>query len=628
MLYVTLQSDVDLAALSQQLRASGIRQWLYLGEDSTWRVQAESAISSGIPRVSIADLLDAMSWKLRQPYIDWIGELSQLNHSLEWWASEIAAKNPFSMLYVRICLLAVARELITAGFDRPTLIVCSSPALLDEVVRFASGTGAAPQQLPDTTTLPNLRSIGKTGRRYLGAAYRRLRLFVGRLLGKDPRSLDVDPTSRRRLLTDRGVTAGADFAGEDAILLFTWVDHRNFSADGSYRDPHLGPLPEMLRERGYRVTYVPRVLHTIPFGEAVDRLLQTGERLFFPELFVADHEREAYQRRAQQFKPTIPIESRVGDVPVYHLAREHIEKNRHALAQTLTYESLIANLAASGVHPRQIIHTCEGHSWEQALAWSVRRHMPDTKVVGSDNGAFSRLALSMHPARNEYGLRPLPDRIVTNGPFHREILLAEGLPPEIVESGCALRHTYLWEDSACPGDVASRAYTKPIRILVATGIGFGESVELVAKAAEAFGGDPNYEIVVKCHPMVNTEQVAHHLGELAQHDNIQFVTTAVDELLPSAHVLLYTHTYVCFEALQNGVMPICVRADNFLNLDYLEAAPDVRWVATTPEDLRRVAEQISHMSIEERRRWQSKASDIVRAALAPVTPACVDAFLL
>ena len=35
--------------------------------------------------------------------------------------------------------------------------------------------------------------------------------------------------------------------------------------------------------------------------------------------------------------------------------------------------------------------------------------MPETQVIGYDNVNFSRLALSLYPARSEIGLRPLPD---------------------------------------------------------------------------------------------------------------------------------------------------------------------------------------------------------------------------
>ncbi|MDA2932764.1 hypothetical protein MYX82_00310 [Acidobacteria bacterium AH-259-D05] len=627
-LYVSLQRDVDIRMLSHELEAQGIGQWLYLGEDNAWRLQAESALSSGACRISVADSLDEMSWRLRQPYIDCIGELSQLNDSLEWWACELAAKTVYSKLYVRICLLAVARRLIDVGFNCPTFIVCSTPALLDEVVGFASEKGTSLRPLATATSISSVDRIGKAGRRYLGSAYRRLRKLAGRLFGGGPSCWESNPSYRRKLLAKKGVTASVDFTGEDTILFFTWVDHRNFGDDGGYRDPHLGLLPEMLRERGYRVAYVPRVLHMIRFDEAVDRLLRTGEQLFFPELYISDQDRENCSRRARRFEPKVTVGLTMCNVPVHRLVSEHLDESRGTLAETLAYECLIANLEAAGVHPKRIIYTFEGQSWEQVLAWSVRRYMPNTKVVGYENLNFSRMALSMYPACCEYGLRPLPDRIVTNGPLYRKILLAENIPPSLVKVGCGLRHGWLWDAKIGPRSCEDNGPNRVIRILVATAVPFSASVEMVSKAVQAFGGDSSYEVIVKCHPMVDHRQVMRHLGVLVQQDNVHFVKTPLPGLLPSVHILLYAYSVVCYESLHYGVPPVFVKSECFLNLDQLEATPNIHWEATTPEDLRRVAGQITQMTSGERSNWERRASEAVPLALAPITPQCVDAFLI
>jgi hypothetical protein len=635
--FLALQSELNIDKLVGRMQSCGIQQWLYIGEDSTWRVRAETVISAEFPRISIADRLHEMSWELRQPYIDWIGELSQLNDSLDWWASELAAKNPYFNLFIRICLLGVTRKLITLGFDRPTLIVCSSPALNREVLRFAQGSGVSMRELLTPAAYLRLNTVGRLRSRYLRGAYRRLHSLADRMLARLPlgqlserikRSLDCRPSYRRQVLADMGVKSKGDFSGDDAILLFTWVDSRNFGTDGTYRDPHLGQLAEPLRERGFRVAYVPRVLFTIAYDEAVNALLKTDERFFFPERYMEDSEWQTCLKRARQFAPVIPEDSSIGDVPVYRLAQEQVDEHRYALAGSLSYETLIANMVSRGVQPRQIIHPCEGHSWEQALAYAVRRYSPDTSVVGYDAGVFSPLVLSMYPAKDEYGLRPLPERIVTHGPLHSEALLAGGARQENIKSGCGLRHSYLWKENTSPIDVSVVDYERPIRVLVAPGIGLGDAVESGAKAARAFGGDSRYEVVIKCHPLTGADIVVRHLGELAQQENVCFVDKPMGELLPSARLLLYTFTSVCFEALQHDVFPIFVRSESFLNLDKLEIAPDVRWVATTPADLRRIAEQISHMSVDEHRAWQSKAYDVVRAALAPITSDCVDAFLV
>ena len=70
MLYVALQADVNPRRLAHELEAIGIQQWLYIGEDSTWRVRAEAAMPISISRISIADCLHDTSW---EPHSSWAG---------------------------------------------------------------------------------------------------------------------------------------------------------------------------------------------------------------------------------------------------------------------------------------------------------------------------------------------------------------------------------------------------------------------------------------------------------------------------------------------------------------------------------------------------------------------------
>jgi hypothetical protein len=432
---------------------------------------------------------------------------------------------------------------------------------------------------------------------------------------------------RRIVLREKNVLEIPKFKGNRGILLFTWVDRRNFTLQGEYRDPHFGPLPVELKKRGYEILFVPRVLYTIPYREAVDRLLNTRENFLFPEQCISTSDISSCQRRSNAFKPDIPEDITVGSVPVLSLAKEQIENYRTTLAENLVYEYLIKYLAECGILPSQIIHTCEGHSWEQVMTGAVRKYLPKTKAIGYDNVTFSRLVLSMYPAESELHIRPIPDRIVTNGPLFYEVLRKEGLPPDRIAKGCALRHTYLW-DSSDPDSICRSKKTGPNRILVATSIGLGDSVELASKAALAFGGNSDYEILVKCHPMVDVNRVKTYLGSHTDFQNLAFVSESIDRLLPCADILLYTYTSICFEALRFGVFPICVRSENFLNLDPLDAAPSVRRVATTPEEIRKEVEGCIGMSAEERLNYENQAKGILKAALAPVTPSCIDSFIL
>ncbi|KGF71933.1 hypothetical protein DO97_14365 [Neosynechococcus sphagnicola sy1] len=171
MLHIALQADLNPTTLLPELGARGIQQWLYLGEDSTWRVQVESWLCPRMQRLSIADALDAMAWKLRQPYLDWIGDLSQRHHSLAWWASELAAKNPYSLFFLRLCLLGVAQDLLTVGFSVPTLMICATPALAAEVTEFAIAQGYQLQQISCPAPIQSPPQRRSQGRRLLGRIY-------------------------------------------------------------------------------------------------------------------------------------------------------------------------------------------------------------------------------------------------------------------------------------------------------------------------------------------------------------------------------------------------------------------------------------------------------------------------
>ncbi len=143
----------------------------------------------------------------------------------------------------------------------------------------------------------------------------------------------------------------------------------------------------------------------------------------------------------------IPADARVGGVPAARLARELVTHQRISHAEALSYEPLLGHLAASGVRPERLVFPWEGHAWETAMIAAARRHLPDTEVIAYDNLNFSRFALSLYPGTAELDLRPLPDRVVTNGPTFARVLGAQGFPPERIRVGCALRHGHLYAES-------------------------------------------------------------------------------------------------------------------------------------------------------------------------------------
>ncbi|HEY2602620.1 MAG TPA: hypothetical protein VGI67_13770, partial [Thermoleophilaceae bacterium] len=621
---VTLQRDVSRADAARAAASHGIRSWVYVGEDSGWRVRAERGELADLDVEPLGELVERYSWELRAPYIDWIGELSLANESLDWWASELAAKNPFMLLYNRICALAAARSLIADGLTS-ALVVCSSSALASGVLDFARENGVEASAIAPGEEPASGRREGAAARLVDVLARHAPPSALARLPGPARRGLDAAPSYRRRLLERLGARGDIRFGGQGSALLFTWVDARSLAPDGSYRDPHFGSLPRLLRDAGQRVAYVPHFLPGAEVEPVARRLLHTDETMIFPELFLDDAALGDCRARAERFAPTIPDHAELGRVPVTALAREQIESLRWMHAIVLSYATVVRGLVLAGVRPERVFFPYEGHSWEQVVCWAFRNHAPGTKLVGYDNVNFSRLALSMYPAASEYGHRPLPDHVVTNGETFRRVLEEEGFPHESIRVGCALRHEYLSSEQRKPPP--AHAGGGATRVLVATSIDSGQSVELIELALAAFAGVDGHRVVVKLHPAVDRPTVLALLGPAARAPNVEFDDAPMPEQLERADVLLYKYTVVCYEALAHGVPCVFVKSETGLDLDQLEPFPDLRRSARTPAELRAAVSELTSMAGDERADWERRALEAVRASLAPVNDGCAWAFL-
>lgn len=634
-LVLALQDEVEPGTdLAQPLADLGVSTWLYLGDDSGWRITVERSSLAHLTRRSAAAELQRTAYALRRPLIDAIGQLSLLNDSLEWWASELATKRARRKLFGQLCSLAVVRQLIEEGLD-DCLVICSTPALLEEVTAAGAAAGAPVVRLESARVSGRralrTRIIGLFRRRLVGRALERwadqaptsLQELPGRIWPRARLVIEGSPAYRRNVLEHLGASV-EPFAGEDTAVLFTWVDERSVAPDGTYTDPYFGWLAAALRERGFRVAFVPRYSRHGGISEDfANRLLTTGERMIFPELLVDGGVHRACNKQASAFFPEIPADMEVEGVPFARLARQEDDELRHTHAKNLTYASLVERLAQAGVRPRFLIHLFEGDAWEKVLAFAARRHLPETRVVGYDNMNMSRLALSLYPAQAELGRRPLPDRIVTNGPAFHNVLLTEGMPPDLIRVGCGLRHADLWDVSR-PRPV--RAGERAV-VLVAPEFLLNRATELVEKAVEAFGGDARYEVVVKYHPLTDRTAVEGLSAEAARHGNVVFSESKIGELLLEADLMLYTYSSVGYEALAQGVPPVFVQSETDLDLDQLEPFADLRLAARTPEELRAAARSVTSLKPDERDAWRVRAQEAVRSVLAPIGEAGVEAVL-
>lgn len=74
LLYIAQQDSIT-PAIASLITSRNITTWGYFGEDTTWRIWAESILPENLHQISISRKLDNAAAHLHRPYIGWVGNL-------------------------------------------------------------------------------------------------------------------------------------------------------------------------------------------------------------------------------------------------------------------------------------------------------------------------------------------------------------------------------------------------------------------------------------------------------------------------------------------------------------------------------------------------------------------------
>jgi hypothetical protein len=154
-------------------------------------------------------------------------------------------------------------------------------------------------------------------------------------------------------------------------------------------------------------------------------------------------------------------------------------------------------LAANGIRVDLLIDEFENMVPDKLLNLGFRRYLPATRIVGFQHGALFPLLLCNFMTSGEAEFAPMPDRVVCNGSFFRDILVSEGLPAEIATVGPALRYEHL---RGLMSQQSSRR-DEDVNILVPLPLVIDSAVELFSKVSGALGDLVNVRVLLKAHPM-------------------------------------------------------------------------------------------------------------------------------
>lgn len=570
-------------------------QWAYLGASIRTREAVARWLGPGPQQITLTDLLQGTARSLRASYIEYIGKLGVESDSPGWWFSSLSEKNPgVSKAFLHICYAAVAAELCRRRKDAEFLVlVVEDQEVRRAVAAHLRESGARFAEVHESCAL-YLTAIARDWAEMLA---RRL-YWIGR------------QTSRMAVARALGFSAGVmNGAGEARpwVLLHNWIDARCFTAEGGYRDAYFGWLREELQKRGLAVAVVGMVPSHSPYLRVLARLKRTGLPVLVPEAALT-------LRSLLRWIWSLPIRPpcrrawpRFQGLDVSDIL-DGVERmdwiNPRAAAIRMIPE--VVAQWRRGVDVRAFIYTYEGQTWERGYCRAMREHFPQARVIGYQHATVSLMWLSHFLSPAEWDKVPFPDRVVTNGRHHYELLRQNGIPERTLACGGALRYGAL--GGASPAPDCGTSGSPVTRVLVTPPILLTQAAELLLAALRAFADPQAFRVTLKFHPHLPTGRVIREAGVGSFPAHVSVVKESVSDLLRDADVLVYTYSAAAVEALAHGVPVVHFASGCDIDLDPLESFDGIRVSAGTAEGLREAVHKVVTGGPDERaaraRRWR------------------------
>ena len=578
-------------------------RWLFLGQDYLKLLEWRGLLGPSADFVDIGPLLNRATEQLREPFLQLITELGRRYQSIAWWASRVSERNTLvSALFLYCCYLRIGQESLS-NHEGTLCVVGESWALLESLSDFGNSNDCRVKWVKRP-------ALGRRQIKFLVRIGKHLKHFISWAIRQ--RESRSSPRS---------------FAGlPSCILLRTWVDEACFREEGVFYDRYLPGLCRWLEAQGFSVVTIPVLENLERSNHSAWRWLRNSQQNFLnPFMYykIGDYLFALRVACQQIFMPAGPVFLDGLDVSrLFKAEREHLAFNRGSLEAILSYR-LPQRLAEAGLRVRALIEEFENMIPEKPLILGFRRSFPAAKLVGFQHGTLNPLLLSQFITAGESEFAPIPDTVVCNGAFFRDILIQEGLPPGRAVVGPALRYGHLWQKF---GKENSRSH-EPGLILIPLPLVLDNAVELLTKVIRVFENLESLRIRLKPHPMSLRESIfrAAQIKELPSH--FEFVSGEMDEWLERAQLVIGLGSSTVYEALAAGVPVIVVARETALNFNPLAWYLDLNQEFCVPEDIRAEALRLLALSPEELTDYRQRATEVLSSSFQPVSEEAMRAFV-
>lgn len=591
--------------------------FIFLSDDYLQLLRWKEGLGKDIKFISLSSEIEYTTNQLRRPYLSWIAELGKRAPEPAWWASRVSERNTMvSSLFDNVCKLIIVEEYLKKSLSN-TIVVVGDFSLLSQL-QHINWVGSKVSELPFFTKMPRgiNRSLMKSALVFPIVAIPML--FVYRLVQLIWQAIQA------RLAGSAELRISPD----KSILVHTYLEESAFLDSKDFEDRYFPGLERFYNSAGYEVVVLP-VMFNIKRGYyKAWSWVRNSKTLFLnPFAFygISDYVYAVWVAFRTLRLPLGPLVFNGKDVGGL-VKGETVRSAFDSLVQVL-YLRLPKRMEENGVKVKAMVAEFENMIPEKMLVSGFRTHQPNTFLIGFQHGALYPNFLCNFTPLEERSISPMFDRIVCNGPLFREILISEGLRPDLATVGAALRYRHIANESISTPKSYSDS-DKTFDVFVPLPLMHSAGVELLSKVIEAFGKSGEVKsVLLKAHPMSSVQTLLGLLGIDRLPPNFQSTSAPLGEVLPSSKVVIGLSTCSMFEAAAAGVPIIRVRRETALDLDPLGFFSELPPPVCTVEEILIEVQRLLTQDFRERRDLLCLYRKVLKESFHPCDQIGYKAFL-
>ena len=526
-------------------------RWLFLGFSYNCLVTLRAQVPGDNREILLHDEIEKSVREFRPLFIDYIAALTKDSGAGQNLYSGLVERVPFrSDVFLDICQINAAIKKIRSSDAQDLIVICEHRGLAYDLHHSLSGDPDIQVRLyAEDPVVPFRDRAAASVKILLHAAKISAQLLFRKGI-----------TALSRKMAPPGIHKNTGI-----IVLNSWVAQSSIES-GTYRELFFSDLQEKLTEMGYPIVLLPHIPYDVKFSDTLEALETTHKRFITEEscLSVPDIIRVFFRTMRN-----IPRWSDHRLKTIYFSHSVYLQNfqdwlNLQILVPSLC-ECIIEGLSRKNVLIRTFIFTFENNAWEKAFMKKLRQCYPETTIIGYQHSTITPNFLYYYVSTSPIDQRYIPDFVITNGEYPSSFLKENNFPRERIVTGGALRYNMGKKTNPVPP--GSLFHNN--RILITPPGIIDEAAEMLEKVFRALKDDHELELLVKIHPFVPRARIEAGLPDDIIH-KIQYTTTPLREILPSAKVLVYSSTTTCIEALSLGIPVLTIKSETRLGLDPLE----------------------------------------------------------